>query len=238
MWDSTTFNVPVVPFERLSIDGTHLLPLSRNSTCSLMVRSNAADESNGKSLLRALTARRDGIVGFIIPSGGSRDHSMRPDGGFALTNQILFVDDDQHLLDSFRRNLHSEFTIETAPGGKEGLAAIHLFGPFPVVISDMQMPGLSGAEFLARVRELSPHTVRMLLTGHKDLNHAIAAVNEGQIFRYLTKPCSREEMVSAIRLALAQYRANVEAGELIKEAREHRLNAAGQNSHELLPAKE
>ena len=120
----------------------------------------------------------------------------------------------------------SEFAIETAPGGKEGLALIHLFGPFAIVISDMRMPGLDGAEFLARVRALSPQTVRMLLTGHKDLSRAITAVNEGQIFRYLTKPCSKEEMVSAIRLGLAQYRDNAEAAELIKEAREHRLNAA------------
>jgi DNA-binding NtrC family response regulator len=155
-----------------------------------------------------------------------------------LSKQILFVDDDQNLLDSFTRNLHKEFTIETAPGGKEGLAIIHLFGPFAVVISDMRMPGLDGAEFLARVRELSPHTVRMLLTGHNDLKRAIAAVNEGQIFHYLHKPCSKEEMVSAIRLGLAQYRANVEAAEIIKEARERPLNPAGQISQELFLAKE
>jgi DNA-binding NtrC family response regulator len=155
-----------------------------------------------------------------------------------LSKQILFVDDDQNLLDSFTRNLHKEFTIETAPGGKEGLAIIQLFGPFAVVISDMRMPGLDGAEFLARVRELSPHTVRMLLTGHNDLKRAIAAVNEGQIFHYLHKPCSKEEMVSAIRLGLAQYRANVEAAEIIKEARERRLNPAGQISQELFLAKE
>ena len=151
---------------------------------------------------------------------------MRPNGSSTLTSKILFVDDDQHLLESFTRNLRSEFTIETAPGGKEGLAVIHLFGPFAVVISDMRMPGLDGAEFRARVRELSPLTVRMLLTGHKDLKHAVAAVNEGQIFHYLTKPCRKEEMVSAIRLGVAQYRENVEAAELIKEAREYRLNAA------------
>jgi DNA-binding NtrC family response regulator len=154
-----------------------------------------------------------------------------------LADQILFVDDDQNLLDSFRRNLHGEFKIETAPGGKEGLAAIHLFGPFAVVISDMRMPGLSGSEFLARVRELSPHTVRILLTGHKDLTRAIAAVNEGQIFRYLHKPCRVEEMVSAIRLGLAQYRDNVEAAELIKEARRQRLNQAGQVSQKQFLAK-
>lgn len=155
---------------------------------------------------------------------------MSPNGSSILSKQILFVDDDQNLLDSFARILHDEFTIETAPGGKEGLALIHLFGPFAIVISDMRMPGLDGAEFLARVRELSPQTVRMLLTGYKDLNRAITAVNDGQIFRYLTKPCSTEEMVSAIRLGLAQYRENVEAAELLKETRERKLNAPNGSS--------
>jgi FixJ family two-component response regulator len=63
-------------------------------------------------------------------------------------------------------------------------------------------------------------------------------VNEGQIFRYLTKPCSKEEMVSAIRLGLAQYRDNVKAAEIIKEARERSLNSAGQISQEILLVKE
>lgn len=90
----------------------------------------------------------------------------------------------------------------------------------------MRMPGMNGAEFLARVRELSPHTVRMLLTGHKDLDRAIEAVNEGQIFRYLTKPCNKNELVTAILLGLARYRTNVENNELIKEAKYHRLEAA------------
>jgi len=155
---------------------------------------------------------------------------MRPNGGSILSKQILFVDDDQNLLDGLARILHSEFTIETAPGGKEALALIHLFGPFAIVISDMRMPGLDGAEFLARVRALSPQTVRMLLTGYKDLNRAITAVNDGQIFRYLTKPCSSEELVSAIRLGLAQYRENVEAAELLKETRERKLNAPNGDS--------
>ncbi|MGA3100431.1 MAG: response regulator [Terracidiphilus sp.] len=155
-----------------------------------------------------------------------------------MTERILFVDDDGRVLDGLKRMLHGEFDVETALSGTEGLATIHLFGPFAVVISDMRMPVLDGAEFLARVRELSPQTVRMLLTGYKDLSCAIAAVNEGQIFRYLTKPCSKEEMVSAIRLGLAQYRDNVKAAEIIKEARERSLNSAGQISQEILLVKE
>ncbi len=163
---------------------------------------------------------------FILPSRGTREAAKPPARDSKSTDQVLFVDDDQNLLESFKRNLHDEFTVETASGGREGLAAIHLFGPFAVVISDMRMPGLDGAEFLARVRELSPHTVRILFTGHKDLSRAIAAVNEGQIFRYLTKPCNKDEMVSAIRVALSQYRENLETAQLVKEARKQKLSAA------------
>jgi DNA-binding NtrC family response regulator len=155
-----------------------------------------------------------------------------------LTERILFVDDEECVLDGLKRMLHGEFEVETALSGTKGLATIHLFGPFAVVVSDMRMPVLDGAEFLARVRELSPHSVRMLLTGHNDLTRAIAAVNEGQIFRYLTKPCSKEEMVSAIRLGLVQYRDNVEAAELKKEAKERSMYTSSDASSGLFLAEE
>lgn len=143
-----------------------------------------------------------------------------------MTDRILFVDDDKHTLDAYKRLMHGKFNIETAASGAQGIATIHLLGPFAVVISDMRMPGMNGAEFLARVQELAPHTVRMLLTGHRDLNRAIEAVNDGQIFRYLTKPCRKNALVSAILLGLARYKSNVENSELIKEAKHRRLEAA------------
>ena len=148
-----------------------------------------------------------------------------------MANKILFVDDDQRILDGYKRMLHGAFSIETASSGAEGLSSIHLFGPFAVVISDMRMPGLDGAEFLAKVRELAPHTVRIVLTGHGDLKRAIAAVNEGRIFRYLTKPCGRDELVNAIRLGLAQYHTNVEVSRVIKQANHYRLRVASGSSH-------
>jgi DNA-binding NtrC family response regulator len=151
-----------------------------------------------------------------------------------MANQILFVDDDLHVLENYKRMLRREFRIETACGCKEGLAAIHLLGPFAIVISSMNMPGLDGAEFLSRVRALSPQTVRMLLTGRKDLKRVIAAVNEGRIFRYLTKPCGKDELASAIRLGLAQYRTNKEHNEILKEARERFLNGAVEPPRDLL----
>jgi ActR/RegA family two-component response regulator len=78
-------------------------------------------------------------------------------------------------------------------------------GPFAIVISDMQMPGMNGAQFLKRVRQLAPNTIRLLLTGHVDLSGAVAAVNEGGIFRLLMKPCDDSVLMEAISAALACY---------------------------------
>ena len=95
------------------------------------------------------------------------------------TEPILFVDDDKNVLEGYKRLFLGEFRVSLASGGEKALAAIHLLGPFAMVISDMRMPGMNGAEFLCKVRELAPETVRMLLTGYKDVDRAIAAVNHG-----------------------------------------------------------
>ncbi|MFZ0337354.1 MAG: response regulator [Terracidiphilus sp.] len=155
-----------------------------------------------------------------------------------MANQILIVDDDPHVLDDLASILHSEFRVETACGCKAGLATVHLLGPFAIVISHLRMSGLNGVEFLDRVRELEPHSVRILLTKSGNLKRARTAMNEGRIFRYLTTPCKKENLVNAIRLGLARYRANVEAGELVKEARARNLDPAGQIPQELLLANE
>lgn len=159
---------------------------------------------------------------------------MECDGMLTMANQVLLVDDDPQILDSYKSMLRRQFRIETACGSKEGLAAIHLLGPFAIVIADMHLDGLDGAEFLARVRALSPHTVRMLIARRKDLRRLAAAVNQSRIFRYLNKPCEKEELAGAIQLALAQYRANKEKGELLKEARERGLLGALEAAQEAL----
>lgn len=125
-----------------------------------------------------------------------------------MAEQILFVDDDMSVLDSIERLLHGEFNMSKAQGAIQGLASIQLFGPYAIVVSDLRMPGMDGASFLAQVHQQAPNTVTMLLTGYRDIEVAINAVNEGYIFRYLKKPCKNEDLVDAIRLGLAQYRAN------------------------------
>lgn len=88
----------------------------------------------------------------------------------------------------------------------EGLKMLQVKAPMAVVLSDMRMPGMDGAAFLARVREVAPDTCRMLLTGHADVKAAIAAVNQGQIFRFLTKPCPPADLQLAFEAAVEQYR--------------------------------
>ncbi len=96
--------------------------------------------------------------------------------------RVLLVDDEPLVLEGLRRSVHREFVADLASGAEEGLAKLRRDGPYPVVVSDMRMPGVDGAEFLAEVRTVSPDSIRVMLTGLSDMEIAVRAVNEGQIF--------------------------------------------------------
>lgn len=123
-----------------------------------------------------------------------------------MSERILFVDDESAALDGYRRLLHRTFDVDTAVGAAEGLAKIAESGPYAVVISDMRMPEMDGAAFLAMVREVAQDTVRMAITGYADLETAGRAINEGSIFRFLTKPCEKATLTASLSAALEQYR--------------------------------
>lgn len=120
--------------------------------------------------------------------------------------RLLFVDDERAVLDALSVNLRRGFEVVTVTSGEDGLEYLRAQSDFAVVVSDMRMPKMDGATFLARARELAPDVVRILLTGHTDLEAAIKAVNHGQLFRFLTKPCPRDTLRSAIDSAVAQHR--------------------------------
>jgi DNA-binding NtrC family response regulator len=107
-----------------------------------------------------------------------------------MAEKILLVDDDANILDGYRRSLGREFQMETALGGKEGLRLAAESGPYAVVISDMRMPEIDGLQLLSGVKAQWPETIRIMLTGNADIETAINAINEGSIFRFLSKPCS------------------------------------------------
>jgi response regulator RpfG family c-di-GMP phosphodiesterase len=133
-----------------------------------------------------------------------------------MNGKILFVDDEPAVLEGYKRTLHRDFHPDTANGGQEGLALIAAQGPYAVVVSDMRMPGMDGVQFLSRVREISPNSVRVILTGYADLQSAMNAVNEGNIFRFLTKPCETEVLKKALTTCLIQYQLITAEKELLE----------------------
>lgn len=122
-----------------------------------------------------------------------------------MSDKILFVDDEPILLQGYHRLLRKDFQISTAVGGSAALLLVKQEGPFGVIVADMRMPEMNGIEFLARVRMLAPDTVRIMLTGDSDLGTAIRAVNEGNIFRFLSKPANKETLVKTLTDSLSQY---------------------------------
>ncbi|PPD04171.1 MAG: two-component system response regulator [Methylobacter sp.] len=119
---------------------------------------------------------------------------------------LLLVDDEPNVLKALRRLLHGEnYVLHLATGGPEGLAVLRQH-PIDLIISDMRMPEMSGAEFLAQAFEQWPETIRILLTGYADLQSTIDAVNKGRIFSYCSKPWNDNELKLLIRSALEQKR--------------------------------
>jgi CheY-like chemotaxis protein len=126
-----------------------------------------------------------------------------------MTERVLLVDDEPRLLDGLRRSLRGRYAISTATSGPEALTALSDSAaegtPFAVVLSDMMMPGMSGAEFLAEARQVTPDAVLMILSGQADLTSTITAVNNANLFRFLTKPIESSDLITALDAALRQH---------------------------------
>lgn len=133
-----------------------------------------------------------------------------------MSERILCVDDEPNVLAGYQRMLRKQFDLEVASSSEQGLDAVRS-GSFAVVVSDMRMPGMNGSQFLAKVREAAPDSARILLTGFADLPSAISAVNDGHIFRFLTKPCPPETLSKALRAGLEQYRLVKAEKELLEQ---------------------
>jgi response regulator RpfG family c-di-GMP phosphodiesterase len=134
-----------------------------------------------------------------------------------MSKKILCVDDEANVLQAFERQFRKQFEIHTALGPERGLKAVAENGPFAVIVSDLRMPGMNGIEFLIRARQMSPDTVRVMLTGQADHNATIAAVNQGNIFQFLTKPCPSETLIRVLNSAVEQYRLITSERELLEQ---------------------
>jgi len=123
----------------------------------------------------------------------------------ASPGRLLVVDDEENILRSLRRVLrHGDWEIRTALDAEKGLAELDSFSP-EVVISDFRLPGMNGAEFLARVKERMPRAQRILLTGHADQRAIEEAINRSEIFRYIAKPWNDSQLLLTVQSAFEQF---------------------------------
>jgi response regulator RpfG family c-di-GMP phosphodiesterase len=120
--------------------------------------------------------------------------------------RILCVDDEPSVLEGIALTLRRGYDVVPAPSGAAGVDALARDPSIAAVLSDMRMPGMDGATFLAKARATAPDATRMLLTGQADVASAIAAINEGRIFRFLTKPCPPPVLVAAVDAAVEMHR--------------------------------
>ncbi len=122
-----------------------------------------------------------------------------------MADRILFIDDEPNVLKAFKRMLHGDFEVAAAQSGEEAIKMIDQKQQFAVVVCDMRMPGLDGVTTLKRFAIESAESVRIMLSGNADQDTAVRAINEGQIFRYLSKPCEEGELRQTINAAIKQH---------------------------------
>jgi two-component system, probable response regulator PhcQ len=133
---------------------------------------------------------------------------------------VLFVDDEPHILGGLRDALRKfPFTVLTAAGGQQALSLLES-QEVDAVVSDERMPGMTGSEFLSIVRQKHPQTIRIILTGQASLPTAIRAINEGEVYRFLTKPCAAVDLAVTIQRALQLRNLARESARLLARTRE------------------
>jgi response regulator RpfG family c-di-GMP phosphodiesterase len=132
-------------------------------------------------------------------------------------SRILCVDDDPNMLMSVKLNLRRFFQVEAAASAEEGLIALKQKGPFAVILSDMNMPGMDGSSFLNEASFLAPDTVRIMITGDSDQKTALRAVNEGHVFQLVNKPCDPTTLAQTVVAAVRQHQLIIGEKELLEQ---------------------
>ncbi len=133
------------------------------------------------------------------------------------TATILFVDDEPNVTEALKRALRREpYDLLSATSGTAALKVLE-DQYVDVVVSDEQMPGLSGSVFLSMVRKQFPHTIRMILSGQASLEAAVSAINEGQVYRFFLKPCNPTDLAFTIQQALSHKRLEEKCRRLLRE---------------------
>ncbi len=143
---------------------------------------------------------------------------VSPDHDSQVCN-LLIIDDEPDILKALRRQFRQDYAIYIATSAAEGYE-IMTQTPIQVIISDQRMPGMSGVEFFDRTKIEFPDAIRLLLTGHADIQSVIAAINDGNVFRYIAKPWDPDEIATIVREAFTKYRMIVENRQLLGQLQE------------------
>lgn len=122
-----------------------------------------------------------------------------------MNRRVLFVDDEPNVLEGIKRLTRKQFEVSTSVSPVEALRLLSSEPDFAVIVSDMRMPEMSGVEFLAAAKQCRPDAVRIMLTGNQDQKTAIEAVNCGEVFKFLNKPCEVETLTTVLEHALLQH---------------------------------
>ena len=145
-------------------------------------------------------------AGVIAPSADSPPAESVPSTFVASSDmkkaRVLFVDDEERILNALRTLFRNQYHVFTAESGPLALEFVKRFG-IHVVVSDQRMPAMTGVELLRQVKDLSPNSVRMLLTGYSDLASIVGSINEGEVFRFVKKPWDNIEIQKTIADAVA-----------------------------------
>jgi len=133
--------------------------------------------------------------------------------------RILVVDDEEAILETMAFTFEDDYEVVTSSSPMDGLTKLDQYAPVAVVISDQRMPEMTGVEFLARVYERHPNTVRMILTGFADMDATIGAINDGHVYAYVTKPWEPDQLKQVVRRAVEHHRLACENERLLAELR-------------------
>jgi len=141
--------------------------------------------------------------------------------------KVLFVDDETHVLSTIRRGLAEDFEVHTADSGARALEILES-EPFSVIVADCRMPKMDGIELLSRVSRERPDVVRVMLTGNTDQQTAVQALNTGEIFKFLNKPCDTEFLRSSVRQAVRQHELVTAEKQLLEQTLHGSIKALGE----------
>ncbi len=126
-----------------------------------------------------------------------------------MKEKILLVDDDENLLQALTRHLRKHFDVVTATDAVRALEILDENPDFPVIVADLNMPGMDGIDFFIKAKEHHPNVIRIMLSGNIDFTQSVRAVNEGNVYRFLSKPFPAKKLVQVLGNAVDQYKLNV-----------------------------